>query len=145
MGLFEKLKEERTDDKGMPWGGYDFSKPSLAVVACDEDENALVLWAVGGHIKMEQEEVGLWTAEELGLTPPKPGIWVWEGKYVWSPGPWEHPQDGDMNPVGEWREPYEDEWENIKCGTNPWDNTWWLTKEARDAWLKSRRDPDYGF
>lgn len=69
------------------WGGYDFSKPSQVVVAGGAHGDSAVLWAVGGHIKMEMVEAGLVRPEDLGIEPEKPGIWVWVGKYVWSDGP----------------------------------------------------------
>jgi len=57
------------DPKNPPWGNYDFSKKSLAVISVNKN-NGIVLWTVGGHVRMEMEEAGLYYTEDLGLTPP---------------------------------------------------------------------------
>lgn len=107
------------------WNNYDFSKKSLAVIASNEKGEGVVLWSVGGHIKMEMEECGLRYIQDLGISPPASGIYVWEGKYIWSPGSYEHPEDGEMNPVGTFRLPTEEEWVNIKLNECPWNDSEW--------------------
>jgi hypothetical protein len=117
-------------ENGEPWGNYDFDKPSLVVVASN-DETGAVLWGVGGHIRVEMEEAGLTHLDDLGIHPPSAGVWIWEGIYVWSPGSWESPQDGSSEPVGKWRKPTEAEWIAIQEGKCPWDdNDWKLNKGA---------------
>ena len=110
-----------------PWGDYDFSKPSLVVVASNGSEG-VVLWGVGGHIRFEMEEAGFSHIDDLGLKPPSAGVLVWEGKYVWSPGSWEYPQDTSSEPEGTWRLPTETEWVAIWAGKCPWDDNDWKLK-----------------
>lgn len=110
-------------DKGEPWGGYDFDKPSKAVIVFGD--TGAVVWTVGGHVRMQMEEAGLTTLDELDLDPPGPGVWVWEGKHRWSPGPWEYPQDGDVELIGKFRLPTKSEWEALLRGECPWDDALW--------------------
>jgi hypothetical protein len=113
------------DAKGEPWCGYNFDKPSLAVIVVGENAYGTVVWTVGGHVRLEMEESGLVTIEELGLDPPGPGVWVWEGTHLWSPGPWEYPQDGDVELIGKFRLPTKSEWEALLRGECPWDDAEW--------------------
>jgi hypothetical protein len=112
---------------GDPWEGYDFSKPSRAVVAENNGGEGAVLWYAGGNLGMEIREGGMGShTDDLGLHPPKPGIWIWEGKSIWIPGPWECPQDGSTELHGDWREPTEEEWQSIRGGVCPWNDEDWL-------------------
>ena len=118
------LKEEKKPS----WGNYDFSKPSLAVVALGEEEPEVpaLLWTVGPHVRMETQEAGL-EFSELGLVPEEPGIWIWEGTSIWHPGGFECPDDGDIELVGKFRKPTDAEWTAIRCGCCPWDDEQWKT------------------
>lgn len=127
-------------DKSPPWGGYNFSKKSLVAIACGANDNGAVLWAVGGHIRMELEEAGLTSLEDLGITPPSAGVWVWEGRYAWVPGGFECPEDGSMDPVGTHRAPTEEEWSCIRKGQCPWDDSEWLLPEYKEEIMKERED-----
>ncbi len=116
------------------WGGYDFSKPSLAVVVVNDACEGAVFWPVGGHLLYEILEAGISSLEELGLEPPEPGIWVWEGKYIWEDGPYECPLEGEMAPSGKFRKPTNEEWEAIKDGRSPWkDDDWLLTPKGEES------------
>jgi hypothetical protein len=106
------------------WNGYDFGKSSLAVVAANKGKDGVVVWVVGGHLRMEMEEHGLSGLSELGLDDvPSAGIWVWEGKYEWSPGYFV--DDGMSIPVGTWRAPTPGEWAAIMAGRCPWNDEDW--------------------
>jgi len=106
---------------------YDRSKSSLAVLAYNDDGKGCVLWTVGAHVRMEMEEGGLWTLEELGLEPPEPGIWIWEGKYIYSRcGP--YGEDCETDPKGEFRQPTDEEWKLIREGCCPWNDEDWKIK-----------------
>jgi len=109
---------------------YDYSKNSMAVVASDGNGNGAVLWYVGGHINNEIEEVGLHHLGDLGLDGADCGIWVWEGKYLWYPGSYEYPEDGDMDCVGDFRPPTQEEWTCIMQGRCPWNEDDWLLPEG---------------
>jgi len=111
-------------DPSGPWGNYDFDKLSLVAVAYNGNVGS-VLWGVGGHIRSEMEEAGLSHLDDLGLHPPAPGVWIWEGRYVWYPGSYENPQDGSSETEGNWRAPTEVEWAAIKEGRCPWDDEEW--------------------
>jgi len=109
------------------WGGYDFSKNSLAVVASGFPNELCVLWMAGPHVRMELEEYGL-SAEDILPDPDSEGIWIWEGHGVWHPGPYECPEDGETELVGAYRQPTEEEWKAIQKGECPWNNEEWKLK-----------------
>lgn len=103
--------------------------PSKVMVAYGEYEKGAVMWAVGHHISMEMDDSGLTDPEDLGLEPDEPGIWVWEGIYVYVPGyvdGYEAPGEGYMEPKGTWRLPTDQEWEALRNGECPWDPKEWL-------------------
>lgn len=108
-----------------PWGGYDFDKSSLAVIAVNDKDVGAVLWAVGGPLRFEIDEAGLTHLDDLGIFPPSAGVWVWEGKYVWHDGPYEYPKDGETTPEGTFRQPTDEEWSAIRAGRCPWDDEDW--------------------
>ncbi len=118
-------------EESPPWGGYDFEKPSLAVVTTNDRDEGILLWYVGGHIAMEVKEAGLSHLDDLGLHPPEAGVWIWEGRYIWSSGSYEYPMDGSSDPVGNWRKPTEEEWQTIKDGDCPWDDEEWKLEKYR--------------
>lgn len=124
----------------MPWGGYDFSKKSMAVIASNENGDGAVVWSVGPHILMEQEETGLRSLDELGLVPDAAGIWIWEGKGVWQDGPWEHPQDGELILEGEFRVPTDEEWNAIRRNECPWNDDDWLDPNWKNQILSERSE-----
>lgn len=103
-----------------PWNGLSWEWSSKAVIACDGHDGC-VLWCIGAHIRFEIEECGLRALGDLGLDDAPHGISIWEGKYLWSPGGWENPQDGEMNPSGSFRAPTAEEWIAIREGRCPWD------------------------
>lgn len=112
------------------WNGYDTSKPSFAVLVEGPDGTGILCWTVGAHLRREVEINGC-LLDGLGISPPSPGIWIWEGRYVWSGGTYEHPQDGSWDPVGKFRAPTPEEWLAIQKGVCPWNDDEWLTPEAR--------------
>lgn len=116
-----------TAPKGEPWGGYDFNKPSLAVIADGgtPHRSGCVLWTVGAHVRMEMEEGGLSALDDLGLEAPDVGIWIWEGKYSWD-------SDGYSEPRGKFRRPTEEEWQAIREGRCPWNDEDWKLKKHEE-------------
>ncbi len=96
--------------------------PSKAVVAMGETGPGAVLWYVGDDLFNEIDEAGNKTPEDLGLGDAPEGISIWEGVYVWSPGTYEHPYDGDSYPSGKFRAPTDDEWAAIRSGKSPWES-----------------------
>jgi hypothetical protein len=121
------LFNERVEAVGQ--AGYK-DLPSRAVIACDAHGYGCILWWVGYDFEIEVNEAGLGQLDDLGLDDAPHGITIWEGKYVWSPGSYEHPQDGDSHPVGTFRPPTSSEWYLIQQGKAPWSETDWLTDEA---------------
>lgn len=70
-------------EAGDGWDGYPSSawgKPSRAVIASDGNGNGVVLFTVGPHLRMEIEECGLVTLEDLGLDNAPRGLSAWAGK-----------------------------------------------------------------
>jgi hypothetical protein len=115
--------EEKATD--MPYGGYDFSKPSLAVIA-SANGRGVVLWHVGGHVAVEFDG-GDMAAEDVGLEPPDDGIWIWEGKLEGGSGPtWYNPDGTDATLEGKFREATDEEWASIRESECPWDDTEWM-------------------
>jgi len=119
---FIAISDDKT--KGLPYGGYDFAKPSLAVVA-SADGRGVVLWHVGGHIAVEFDG-GTMAAEDIGLDPPDGGIWIWEGKLEGGSGPTWYNPDGDQASLdGKFRPLTDEEWLAIRAGESPWDDREW--------------------
>lgn len=92
--------------------------PSRAVLA-NNNGKGVVLWCRGTHIEQEIDALDC-SLESLGLDNAPEGISIWEGRAHWSPGPWEHPEDGDVELVGTFRAPTEKEWEAIRRNECPW-------------------------
>lgn len=103
-----------------PWHGLTFDEPSKGVIACDGDGHGCVLWAFGAHLRFEVEEAGFHALGDLGLDDAPQGVSIWEGMYMWEPGGWENPQDGETFPQGTFRNPTDDEWLAIRAGRCPW-------------------------
>jgi hypothetical protein len=122
----------QSGNRGEPWNGLRWELDSLAVVANDGGGNGCVLWTVGAHVAFEQQEGGLCQLGDLGLDDAPLGISIWTGKFIWSPGSWEHPQDGSVEPVGRFRPPTDDEWTAIHEGRCPWDEAAWYAEGAAE-------------
>jgi hypothetical protein len=105
-----------------PDPGYDFSKPSKAVIACDGDGNGIVLWYTGAHLVVEICEHGCGVRlDDLGLDDAPEGISVWEGIYY---GTQHETMDGveyDTEVSGDFRKPTAEEWDSIRDNVCPWD------------------------
>lgn len=99
-----------------PWGHYDFSKTSLAVVACDGHGNGCILHHVGGHIAFDLSEVGRGLGD-IGLDNAPEGISVWEGRHVGS--------GEDVTLEGDFRDPTDAEAAAIAAGECPWNEADW--------------------
>ncbi len=93
--------------------------PSKAVCVNNGDDG-IVLHYIGTNISEEIANAGSARLDELGLDNAPAGITVWEGKAHWTPGPWEHPQDGDVELRGTFRDPTDEEWLSIRNGDSPW-------------------------
>jgi hypothetical protein len=119
------LEDGKPTSKRETWGNYNFDKPSKAVIALDSNDVGIVLWTVGGHVALEMTESGLSSAEELGLFPPAPGLWVWEGISVWHPGHYECPEDGEMELTGSFRLLTPEEGEKVLRNECPWNDDEW--------------------
>lgn len=103
---------------------YDWSKPSLAVVASDGDGRGCVLWTAGPHVQSFLDEIGR-GLDDIGLDDAPDGISVWEGKiktYHYYEG------DYDADLTGKFREPSDEEWQSIQRGECPWNDEDWIKK-----------------
>lgn len=96
-----------------------FVEPSRGVVACNGQGLGCVIWWTPDSVL--EHEIGEVSAEleELGLDDAPIGISIWEGTYVWQPGPWDCPEDGYTEPRGAFRAPTAEEWVAITTGRNP--------------------------
>lgn len=115
---------------------FDPRKPSMAVIAYG-DERGMIIWYIGADLQFEMEEGGVRDIDDLGLEPPNDGIWIWEGRYAWSPGSYEYPDDGESNPVGEFRAPTDNEWQAIREGRCPWNPEDWKLSSG----VKLKKEP----
>jgi hypothetical protein len=118
--MFEKIKAEsqlKPVHSPDPWGHYDFSKTSLAVVASDGHGNGCVLHHVGGHIAFDLCEVGRGLGD-IGLDNAPEGISIWEGKHEGS--------GEDITLEGDFRDPTDAEAAAIAAGECPWDESEWF-------------------
>ena len=111
------------DDDPPP--NLDWSKPSLAVVACDANGHGVVLWTAGPHVYSMINEAGVSDLDLLGLDDAPEGISIWEGtiKTV-------HHHTPDMNEHDSWlegmfREPTDEEWDSIRKNECPWNDDDW--------------------
>lgn len=121
---FKVLPGSEAKATDMPYGGYDFAKPSLAVVA-SAGGRGVVLWHVGGHIAVEFDG-GDMAAEDVGLEPPDNGIWIWEGKLEGGASPsWYNPDGDSPELAGKFRPPTDEEWAEIRVNACPWDDREW--------------------
>lgn len=93
-----------------------------AVICSDGDEHELFLFLSGEDARTEVDEVGSHSPMDHDIAEtPGPGIWVWEGilKYrSWRD--LEGCYDQEINWVGSFRAPTEDEWRCIRLGRTPW-------------------------
>ena len=109
-----------------PYAGWDFDKPSRAVVANNCGDGS-VLWYVGGHLDFEISE-GVGNAlGDLGLDDAPLGISIWVGKINFTEyRTHEGDYDCDAETVGEFRNPTPEEWDAIKARHNPWNERDWM-------------------
>lgn len=111
--------------KPEPFGGYDFAKKSLAVLALGPHGTGCIMWQVGGHLAVNYEETQSCELGDNGLDgwTDSRGIFVWEGVYrSYGPtadGEYDAELDGDI------REPSSAEWEAIRAGRCPWNDDDW--------------------
>lgn len=62
------------------YNGYDWERPSKAVVASDGKGSGAVLWTIGAHVNyIVQEELGYMDLGDLGLDSCPLGVHIWEG------------------------------------------------------------------
>ncbi len=120
----------QTEKKEPSYGGWDWSKNSLAVIASRGGEGA-VLWWVGGHIDFELCESGISALGDLGLDDAPEGICVWDGVYVFHKDTsYYHDDGGESEAVGDFRAPTDEEGEYIKRNECPWDANEWMEEES---------------
>ncbi len=112
------------------WNDFDYSKPSLAVIASDGDGHGCVLSTVGVHIEFEIKEAGLHDLGDLGMDDAPRGISIWEGK---TESHRDHEGDVDTWLEGAFRQPTEQEWAAIVRGECPWDWRAWVKPAALAA------------
>lgn len=108
----------------MSYGGYNWVKPSLAVIACDGQGNGCVLWTAGPHIKFEMEDIGA-KLDDLGLDDAPKGISIWTGVSVMEETSTLDGHDFNSYLEGDFRAPTQDEWKAITINSCPWDDEDW--------------------
>ena len=88
--------------------------PSKAIIWNNQRGEGVVIQYDGTNISEEIDAIGTVALNALGLDDAPPGFSIWEGKSVWSPGPYEHPMDGDVELIGKFRPLTDDEWLKLK-------------------------------
>lgn len=104
---------------------WDYSKDgrtwkSAAVVASDGNGNDVLLHAMGPAIDWHIDQFST-SCDELGLSCPEPGVWVWVGTMGSVRCETMDGVDYDHEVTGDWRAPTDEEWEFIKGDECPWD------------------------
>jgi hypothetical protein len=116
-----------------PYGGWNWSKKSLAVIACQGGSGA-ALWWVGGHIDFEISEGQPSDLGDLGLDNAPDGISIWEGVYDYHSDKSYYYNDGGYTEAnGDFRNPTEEEWVGIREGRCPWDYVEWMDEKYMEA------------
>ena len=97
------------------------SYPALAVVASDGEGRGAVLWHVGIR---EIDDYGYGDLGDLGFDDAGQGISIFDGHMVWtkSPSTPDHPEEDDFELIGEYRDPTDAEWNDLRAGKNPFEN-----------------------
>ena len=98
-------------------------KPTIskAVIANMKGTVGIVLWSnTDSQIEHEIGSIGSRRLDDLGLDNAPDGISIWEGAFAWTPGPWDCPADGQLDPDGKFRAPTDEEWVAIREGRSPW-------------------------
>lgn len=107
---------------------YNPSMMSRCLIVCD-DYGGRGIFCVGYDLWKEICDVGSFDADDLGLTPPDDGVWVWEGIYERKLSNCWDDAVMDSEPDGEFRRPSETEWSLIQSGSAPWGEQDWLISE----------------
>ena len=107
----------------------DWTKPSLAVVACDGNGHGVVLWTAGPHIDSLISDAGVCNLADLGLDDAPVGISIWEGVVRGSRHETMDGTEYETHTEGTFRAATADEWASIKKDECPWDPTLWLLKK----------------
>ncbi len=128
--LFVAIHQEGEEEE--TWGGYDFSRPSRAVIVKGTRDDGCVLYTVGAHVHMEQDEGGF-EYRDLGFVDAPDGVSVWVGKSCYVRAYDCDEFDGFR---GTYRAPTPEEWAAIQRGECPWDDDDWLETTPREAWAK---------
>lgn len=105
----------------------DWSRPSLALVACDGHGQGCVIYTAGPHVRYMLDEIGP-ALDDIGLDDAPPGISVWKGKTL---GTKSHDGESDVELVAvdeneRFRAPTPNEWLAIEHGACPWNESQWL-------------------
>ena len=103
------------------WNPSVRAERSLAVVACNGARQGAVLHYIGRGITMMIEGEGWCDLSDLGLDDCPKGVWVWDGRYVWScsPATVSAPEEHSLEAVGVWRELTCLEWSDLREGSDP--------------------------
>lgn len=110
--------------RGLPYGGYDFGKPSRLVIAYQGNGAGLILWGVGGHFAVMYDMLGgTLDVAEYGLDyTVDTGVYIWEGHIVDTSTDGINGKDYDCELDGALRDPTADEWKLIMTGKAPWND-----------------------
>ncbi len=120
--LFKRIDEDPKPPE------QDWSKPSLAVVACDGHGHGCILSTAGPHVAHEISVIGR-ELSDLGLDDAPEGLSVWKGRIKTSTS-----YEGEVDAwlEGEFRDPTDEEWVAIRNGECPWsESNWNLVEPSR--------------
>jgi len=94
----------------------------MLIVTPDMDVGFIIF--ANEHVEHDIQELGSRYIEDIlgKLQPPESGVWIWEGKQVWSSG---RLPDGDYDHDvdyrdGKWRRPTDTEIAQLVRGETPW-------------------------
>lgn len=109
----------------------------MLIVTPDMDKGWIIF--ASEHIQRDVDELGHAIEDILGKAqPPEPGVWIWEGKVVWSSHQsFEGDYDCDVDyRDGTWRRPTDDEVAKLVRG----ESLWPLPEEER--WVDPNHKPE---
>lgn len=104
---------------------FDRNQTSRCLIVYD-GSHGHATFCVGWDLQKEIDDCGSHDVQDLGLTPPEPGIWIWDGIYTCKLGSCWEDQVTDSEPEGHFRRPTVDEWRRLQDGEDPWDGADWI-------------------